>query len=752
MTLEEKAKLLCGGTFFGTNGIESEGIPAIKLLDGGTGMNFEQMIGDSYKDITGGYTGKEIDNVTRYYFDDSKLNDREKELRDKIVLKLQERTGFDDIAPGCYPPGILLGSTWNKETINKVGEALGMEAMVYRISILLGTPNCNLLREPLNGRFFEGYSEDPYLTAELAEQMVLGVESTGVASNTKHFAANNLEFNRVGIDQSISQRALREMYFPAFKKLSENTATFMASYPSINGKPCTENDWLINKVLRDEWGFKGMVMTDWGACTGKTGDSVNCGIDLMMPGPWSPDDIVLAVKEGRLSEEKLDAAVERMKAVVEKYKDIKKPDELIYEDYIERGDRACYEAAAEGIVLLQNNDCMPISEDDNVIIFGDEFRNCGDGSAQVFTPRQGEFGFKNCTYNDFEMFGSDKNAKAVVICSLASAEGTDRRDIKMDEKTIDTLTSLATLKNINPTAKIILVLNTPGPVELGEFINVTDAVLAVFYPGMMGKRALTDIITGKVNPSGALPFTFPVRYEDTPAFLCYPDSYKCTYGEGIFVGYRGYQKRKLSPLFPFGHGLSYSKFDISDVSITNSEVNMGDEVEVKFTLKNLSDRAGKKVVQLYSSDPESLVIKPLMELRAFDKLYLEGNESKEFTLKFNSEDLKFYSEDFEKFLVEDGYYNLYIGFSCEDIMPAGQIYLSGGSEELRPGGNWSFEQIYKYPELHNALIKGIEDKGMDPHTVTDQLRYTPFNKVCKLYPDWKEMGTFVEAVNNFRRP
>ena len=590
MPLEDKARLICGRSPFSVGGMDE--IPVLYMQDGGTGINYEQLFQDRQNGEADGFSAEEAFRVIRLFYHTDELTDREKTLREKIFHRLAEIKGNITSAPGCYPPGILLGATWNPEIVRKTGNALGMEAKAYNIGVLLGTPNCNLLRDPRNGRFFEGYSEDPCLAKMLAPQMCKGVEEAGVASNAKHFACNNLEINRVGIDEKISERALYELYLPAFKECAETASTFMSAYVSINGTKCTENRRLLTDLLRDSWGFNGLVVTDWGACTGKAGDSLAAGNDLFMPGPWDHEDIVLAVKEGRVSEERLNEACRRLLKLIEKHANARLPDDLTDEDYVSEGRRAAYEAAAEGIVMLINKDgTFPLKDGSSVVFFGAEhgrFRDYGTGSAQVFTDRTTALseelskipGFEDVAFDDYEAY--QNGSLAVVVETLDSREGTDRTDLKLSGETCAILDKLIQNRG---NGKVCLILNTPGPVELGSYKDELDGLFAVFYPGMEGGRAMAGILTGKVNPSGHLPVTFPERLEDVPSFLCYPDSFSCVYGEGIYAGYRGYQKRKVKPLFPFGYGLTYSEFVIEDVKTSVEDGKVVSRITVKMSAK-----------------------------------------------------------------------------------------------------------------------------------------------------------------------
>ena len=740
---QQKASLICGAGFFSTREISEYGIKRMQFLDGGTGMNVEQLFGDIFiaYAIENNYTREQFDHVIHNFYKLDNLTEEEKKLREELFKKLTEYTGGFEPHPGCYPPGILLGSTWNPEVVYENGQALGLEALMYKISCLLGTPNVNLLREPRNGRFFEGYSEDPLVGGVLAREMVKGVESKGVAADVKHFAANNLEINRSGIDQHISRRALEEMYLPAFEKcVKAGAATVMAAYPKINGAHCTENPWLLREVLRERWGFNGLCMTDWGACVGDSGDSVASGIDLLMPGPWNKEDEILAaLNDGRLSRSAFEEAAGHVIELTAKYNANDRVFPVTYGEYVEQGRKACYDANAEGIIMLKNRDNLfPLDDMSRISLMGSpELRIYGSGSAQVITDRAPSLK---------EVFGDNSDGDvAVVVISLPSAEGTDRIDLKLPDEYVRIIRGLID----DGSRKIVLVLNIPGPVELGDLIDDVDAVFLMYYPGMEGATALYDIMSGAVNPSGRLTVTFPVRYEDTPAFLNYPDGFTCNYGEGIFVGYRGYEIRGVKPLFPFGYGLSYTSFEIRDAKTDKTEYELGDRVKVSFTLTNTGSMAGSEVVQLYVGDPVSVQRKPVKELRAFGKYHLEKGESRELTLEFDIKDLGSYSEDYGKFLIEDGVYNISLAFSSEDIRATASIRIRKGSEELMLGINSRFLDIMYRPALRDALIEDIRRTGADYQAMIDTERYTPNARINVIYKNAADFNNFVKECNNY---
>ncbi|MCR4775914.1 MAG: glycoside hydrolase family 3 C-terminal domain-containing protein [Saccharofermentans sp.] len=754
MPLEDKAGLLCGRSPFSIGGIECKGtdIPVLYIQDGGTGINFEQLFQDREEGETEGFSAEEIRRVITLFYRTGELTAHENILREKISRRLSEIKGNITSAPGCYPPGILLGATWDPVTVHEVSCALGMEAQAYKIGVLLGTPNCNLLRDPRNGRFFEGYSEDPCLAKTLAPQMCKGVEEAGVASNAKHFACNNLEINRVGIDEKIPERAVEELYLPAFRECAAVSSVFMSAYVSVNGTRCTENKWLLKDVLRDRWGFDGTVVTDWAACTGRAGDSLAAGNDLFMPGPWDHTDIVAAVKDGRVSEERLDEACRRILRLIDRHSCVPLPDGFTDEEYVARGRKAAYDAACEGIVMLINRDgVFPLKQGGTVVFFGKSkgrFRDFGTGSAQVFTDRttvlpeelSGIPGFENIAFDDFEAFKN--GAVAVVIETMDSSEGADRADLKLSDETRGILSKLIQERG---TGKICLILNTPGPVELGSFKDGLDGLFAVFYPGMEGGRAMADILTGRVNPSGHLPVTFPERLEDVPSFLCYPDSFSCVYGEGIYAGYRGYQKRRIAPAFPFGFGLSYSRFEILAMT---SKVN-GGKVCNTVTVKNAGPVPGKVTLQIYSHKVSPDVPRPENELRTFGKFFLEAGETRQAEMSFDASELMYYDADRGSFLLEEGAYELRCGLSCEEFAASSVIRIDDGSPELKCGISWPCGRIAQHPEFEEALKKDVEAHGDSYGLYLSDCIYMPFKPVSEIYPGASGYEGFIAACNGF---
>lgn len=770
MTLEEKARLVNGATFFGSFGVEQLEIPRLQLLDGGTGINFEQLFGDftEYFDWHEYCQDNKTDsligstmlvNVIANYYTPDKLTDEEAVLYEWIKAKIDERLHGHDYAPGCFPPGILLGATWNPELIEQVGEALGMEACLFGVHILLGTPNVNIHRDPLNGRLFEGYSEDPCLVSKLAPRLVKGVQKYGVAANVKHFAANNQETNRVGVNETISRRALEEIYFPGFKACVQEgkVRTVMSAYNRINGAPCTENSWLLKDKLRNEWGFDGTVMSDWGAVYNQD-KALAGGNDLEMPGPGHPNKVIDAVKSGILSEETLNQAaynvLKTIKWVAENFNE-----SIDVENAKVFTDKVAYDAAAEGIVLLENNNVLPLHTDSKAVIVGSgakKFIECGQGSAGIDTNRVGDFskalsmnlGTENVRISTEYMPQINKDEKIICICCLGGMEGNDRKNLSLDIADDELLRYLMTLDN-----DVIMVLNTCGPVELDKYNNSNiKAVLAMFLPGMEGANALADILVGKVNPSGKLPLTFPKKYKDTPTCINFPgDGYEVCYGEGIYVGYRYYDTKGVEPEYPFGYGLSYTNFDvkITDVKCDYTDNEFHDKCDIIVRIKNTGDMSGSQVIQLYVNDEESTLSKPKKELKDFCKVYLETGEAKEITFTIDKEMLSSYDTDLDMWTYEEGYYNIYVSASSadEDIADSVRVYLDTKSPYSYSVDS-TVKTIVENTELKELAYSLWREHGWDVGIINNCYQYTGNKLLREIIPE-ENQNDFDKFVTDF---
>lgn len=817
MTLKEKATLVNGASFFGMAGMERFDIPALQLLDGGTGMNFEQLFGDLYSraeretNSTNGMVGSTVlTHVIDYYYEPEKLTEEELEVRGWIAEQLHQKTG-SDYAPGCFPPGILLGATFNPEVVKTVGEALGAESRLFGVQILLGSPNVNIHRDPLNGRLFEGYSEDPCLVSTLAPELVKGVQKFKVAANVKHFAANNQETNRVGINETISERALQEIYYPGFKACVQEgkVQTVMSAYNRINGVPCTESYKLLTEELREKWGFDGTVLSDWGAVYHPV-EALQAGNDLAMPGPLPAEPIIEAVKDGRLSMEDLDKAVLRLLKTIAyclenpyanvssmSIGDMEAPVISLISNEQEQNNTissrvnmtserktldivslskattaAAYESAIEGIVLLKNEGVFPLNTScgqntstdanspettvcvqnastkstscnvtsQNILLTGSrDFLTCGTGSAGITTNRNTSFtdciGGTYVDYDyDFKAFCEENQGFHVILTATVSGmEGNDRPHMRISEADDILLRELISLKK-NSDFKLTLVLNVCGPVDLRDYETDLDAIWCVFLPGMEGARALADLMLGKRTPSGKLPITFPKRYEDTPTFLNFPgEGYEVNYGEGIYVGYRYYDKKKVTPAYPFGYGLSYTTFKIENCKTDKDEFD--GELKVSLTVTNTGKYPGAEVVQLYISDETSMLPKPVKELKAFRKVNLAPGESKDVTFELNLKDFMSFDPDYNEWLAEEGYYHILIATSSAeaDIKGDIRVYL-----DIRSPYSYGFtstvKTIFEKEPLKEALFAVWKEMGWDMQIIASNYQYTPNRTIEQIMP------------------
>lgn len=695
MTLEEKAGLITGASPFHTRALEKYGIPAVLLLDGGTGVNNMQLTIDLIHRAcmqvfhldsapSQAKSGMESFGVAMSILpklsNPSSLSPEEQQV---VALATAEMNRLKPAGGpiGCFPPGMLLGATWDPEAVYACAQALGREVNAHQIDVLLGTPNVNIHRDPLNGRLFEGYSEDPCLVSRLAPEFVKGIQDEGVIADAKHFAANNQETERMGINEHIPVRALHEIYFPGFRACVQQggVRTIMSAYNQINGRPCAMNHWLLTDVLRNKWGFDGFVMSDWGAAYDQV-EAAAAGNDLVMPGPRDTQCLIDAVNSGLLSESLIDECVANFLAVLLEMPVMKGRKYTTIDTEFSK--QAAYRAAAEGIVLLKNKgDLLPLPKNARVCFYGDKSKKLiesGGGSAQVWTELSSNP--YDCTIEkigpdlvSFEAIAQDAQTVLVTV-GARGQEGADRPN--MDVEAADKAVLEKAIAEAKAAGKkIAVILNVAGPVSLVDWIDDVDAVLCLFLPGMEGGRAAADILFGDLNPSGKLPLTFPKYYRDTPAYGNFPGEFgEVWYGEGIYVGYRYYDLKGIEPLYPFGHGLSFTTFELSDLRVPSVvKLDEGEKVTVRVKIENTGRAAGKEVVQLYLADEVSTLRKPPQELKAFQKVYLEPGEKKDVLLELGKDDLAGFDAALDRWTTEPGFYQVLIGTSSRNIALAGRF-------------------------------------------------------------------------------
>ncbi len=719
MTLEEKASLCSGLDFWKLKGIERLGIPSIMVTDGPHGLR------------------------------------KQKEGADHLGL-------FDSVPATCFPSAVGLASSWNRELIEKVGIALGEEAQAEDVAVLLG-PGVNIKRSPLCGRNFEYFSEDPYLSSEMAAYHIKGVQSQGVGTSLKHFAVNNQEHRRMSTDAVVDERTLREIYLASFEGAVKQSQpwTVMSAYNKVNGTFASENKTLLNDILKEEWGFEGFVISDWGAVN-ELVDGIAAGLELEMPssGGIGEQKIVESVNSGKLSEEKLDLAVERMLRIIFRAMDHKKED-AVYDS--EAHHVLAREAAKECMVLLKNEDCiLPLKKEGTIAVIG-EFakkpRFQGGGSSNI-KPTKLEnildeihiiagdnmnvlyadgYNLKNDAIDEAKINEAKETAakadKVILFVGLPDryeSEGYDREHLRMPENHRQLIESLAQVNR-----NIIVVLSNGSPIEMPWLPNV-KGVLEGYLGGQALGGAIAELLFGEANPSGKLAETFPKQLSDNPSYLYFPgEGDQVEYREGIFIGYRYYDTKEVEPLFPFGYGLSYTSFEYSDLSISNKEIQDTDPVTVRLKVKNIGDRAGKEVVQLYVKDVESSVIRPEKELKGFEKIELQPGQEKLVTFALDKRSFAYYHAGIKDWHVETGEFDILIGKSSRDIILKDKILV----QSTRPISN---------PIHRNSLVGDLlADPVLAPLTQKFLAKANENNPLAAEVDDESENAEMMASLNKY---
>lgn len=596
----------------------------------------------------------------------------------------------------AFPAGVAMAASWNAELIKQIGQALARETKAKGRNVLLG-PCVNIQRVPYAGRNFESFGEDPYLATRIVVAYVKGVQSEKVIATTKHFACNNQEYERLSIDTIVDERTLNEIYFPAFKAAVQEAGCWaiMCAYNRLNGQHCSSSSLLLTDILKHKWGFKGFVMSDWGAVH-STIPTLFSGLDIEMPKDLylKREKVLEAVKTGFIKESKINDKVRRMLRVMFSIGlfDTKKPDAGALDTQEHR--KLALRASQESTVLMKNEkNLLPlnIKKTKSVAVIGQNAATArvgGGGSAKVNTfysvsPLEAlkkKFGKKIKIYysSGLSLKEATKTAKtsdvAIVFAGLSNSiesEGKDREDLSLphnQEKLIKAVSKV----NKNT----VVVLNSGAPVLMNNWLEQIPALVEVWYPGQEGGNAIADILFGKVNPSGKLPMTFPKKWEDSPAYGNYPGKDGVLhYKEGIFVGYRHFDKKNIEPLFPFGHGLSYTTFSYGDLKITPKKVKKNENVEVRLTIKNTGLCEGAETVQLYLSDIKASVERPPKELKGFKKVYLKPNEKKRISLILKPSDMEFFDACRRDWFAEPGKFKVMVGSSSRDIRLEGDFRL-----------------------------------------------------------------------------
>jgi beta-glucosidase len=657
MTLEEKASLCSGLDFWNTKGIERLGIPSIMVTDGPHGLR------------------------------------KQKDHADHLGL-------FDSVPATCFPSAAGLASSWNRELIKQVGIALGEESQAEKVSVLLG-PGVNIKRSPLCGRNFEYFSEDPYLSSEMAANHISGVQSQGVGTSLKHFAVNNQEHRRMSVDAVVDERTLREIYLAGFEGAVKQAQpwTVMSAYNQVNGEYASENTYLLNDILKEEWGFEGFVVSDWGAVNERV-EGLAAGLELEMPSSNGIGDkkIADAVRDGSLPEEKLNQAVERLLTIIFKAVDHKK-DQAVYDK--EMHHQLAKKAAKESMVLLKNDDAiLPLKEGTKLAVIGafaEKPRYQGGGSSHIVPTKLDNIFEEIVKSNgnesrvlyaqgyhlesdecDEQLIAEAINAAkqsdtAILFVGLPDryeSEGYDRKHLHLPDNHHKLIEALA---DVQP--NLVVVLSNGAPLEM-PWIEKVKAILEGYLGGQALGGAIADLLFGNANPSGKLAETFPKQLSHNPSYLNFPGEGDAVhYKEGLFVGYRYYDAKKIEPLFPFGYGLSYTTFEYTNLLVSKNRIQDNENVKVTVNVRNTGAAAGKEIVQLYVRDVESNVIRPDKELKGFDKVELQPGEEKTVTFTLDKRSFAYYNTDIKDWHVENGDFEIMIGKSSKQIELRETIYI-----------------------------------------------------------------------------
>lgn len=682
MTLEEKASLCSGEDFWHTKAVERLGIPAMMMSDGPHGLRKQEQEGD--------------------------------------------HLGMNDsIKAVCFPAGCGTAASFNRELMAEMGETLGEECQAEGVGVILG-PAVNIKRSPLCGRNFEYYSEDPYVASEMAGALIDGIQSKGVGTSIKHFLANNQEHRRMSSSSEVDERTLREIYLAAFEgAVKEHKPwTVMCSYNKINGIYAAQNKEMLTDILRNEWGFDGFVVSDWGAVNDRPAD-LEAGLDLEMPSSKGVGDrqIVKAVQEGRLDEAVLDKAVERILARVFQFEENR--DETARFD-MEKDHAMARKVAEETIVLLKNEgELLPLRDTDRIAFIGkyaSSPRYQGGGSSHINSFRTESAwecvkdwgnitlaeGFRDDADEVDETLIEEAVAQAreaqaaVIFAGLPDAfesEGFDRAHMKMPDCQNELIRRVAAVQ-----PNTVVVLHNGSPVEM-PWADQVKGIVEAYLGGQAVGAAIVDILFGKVNPSGKLPETFPYKLEDNPSYLYYGgEKDRVEYREGIFVGYRYYDKKHMDVRFPFGHGLSFTTFAYDAPKISAKRIRDTETVTIRVDVTNTGSRPGKEVVQLYVAPPKGDVIRPVRELKGFEKVELAPGETKMVSFTLDGRAFSYWNTQIHDWHVESGTYRLQVGQSSRRIVLEESVYVESSVHlPVHYTLDTTFGDLQKDPEAMELL-------------------------------------------------
>ena len=686
MTLEEKAGMCSGKDFWHLKGVERLGIPEVMVSDGPHGLR--------------------------------------KQAAEADHLGLNE-----SIKAVCFPTACATACSFDRDLLEEMGERIGDECQAEDLSVILG-PAVNIKRSPLCGRNFEYFSEDPYLASQMAAAHIKGVQSKNVGTSIKHFAANNQEHRRMSCSSEVDERTLREIYLAAFETAIKEAKpdTVMCSYNRINGEFASENHWLLTEVLRDEWGFDGYVMSDWGAVNDRV-KGLKAGLELEMPasGGTTDKEIVEAVKNGELDEAVLDRAVERILNIVFKFVDNRQEGKFDKEE----DHKLAAKIEAESMVLLKNEGVLPLPTQGKKIAFIGKFAEAprfqGGGSSHInsfkitgaleavkevaqVTYAQG-YDIKEDVIDQDMLNQAVEIAKeadvAVIFAGLPDAfesEGYDRSHMRMPQCQNTLISEIAKVQE-----NVVVVLHNGSPVEM-PWADEVKGILEAYLGGQAVGQAEVDVLFGKANPCGKLAETIPYKLADNPSYLNFPgDGQTVAYKEGVFVGYRYYDTKEMPVRYPFGYGLSYTTFEYSDLQLSADKIKDTDTLKVTLKVKNTGDRAGKEIVQLYVADKTGAACRPVKELKNFVKVELQPQEEKTVEMELDKRSFAWYNTQIHDWYAASGEYEILAAASSRDIRLKKTVYVESTTElPIHVHMNTTIGELLENPRT-KAVIEGMTD-------------------------------------------
>ncbi len=675
MTLEEKTALLSGKDFWHLKGVERLGIPEIMVTDGPHGLRKQAGTSD--------------------------------------------HLGLNASVPAtAFPTAAATACSFDRELIYEMGEALGEMCQQEDVAVILG-PGTNIKRSPLCGRNFEYFSEDPYLAGEMAAALILGVQSKNVGTSVKHFAMNNQETRRMSVSVLADERTKREIYLAPFETAIKKGKpwTVMCSYNKIGGVYSSENRWLLNDLLRGEWGFEGMTMTDWGACSDHI-EGVRAGMDLAMPslGDSADKQLADAVRDGVLDEKYVNEAVERVLNVIQKFTENRKKDP---DFFLGAQHHQARKIARESAVLLKNDGVLPLKSKGKIAFIGafaETPRYQGGGSShinasEITSALQAVRSVAKVEYAkgysiDTDQVNPELQAEAVALAKKADvavlfvgltdayeSEGYDRSHMRMPENQNALIDAVCAVND-----RVVVVLHNGSPVEM-PWADKVGGILEMYLGGQAVGGATVDLLFGAVSPSGKLAETFPMHLEDNPSYLNFPgNGDQVEYREGIYVGYRWYDTRKMPVRWAFGHGLSYTQFEYSNLRVNKEKIAQGEGVHVAIDVKNVGHMGAKEVVQLYVHSAHDGVARPEQELKGFEKVYIAPGKTETVEFELNPRAFAYYESAIRDWYVEGGAYEIRIGASSRDIRAAKTIEIEAGKPiPVRVTMDTTFGDLMKIP-------------------------------------------------------